>query len=85
MVFLAFNIYLAYLAFPLTSLGIVISIYQRSKTALERLSPLDEEPPQTAKKDLQRSQSVGEGLLEIKQLSFGFGTEKRRYLGHSAL
>ncbi|RYZ60042.1 MAG: ABC transporter ATP-binding protein [Proteobacteria bacterium] len=36
---LAFNIYLSYLAFPLTSIGIIISVYQRSKTALERIDP----------------------------------------------
>lgn len=36
---LAFNIYLSYLAFPLTSIGIIITVYQRSKTALERIEP----------------------------------------------
>ncbi len=36
---LAFNIYLSYLAFPLTSIGIIMSVYQRSKTALERIEP----------------------------------------------
>lgn len=41
---LAFNVYLSYLAFPLTSIGIVLAIYQRSKSALERLDPLFEEP-----------------------------------------
>lgn len=41
---LAFNIYLSYLAFPLTSIGIIISVYQRSKTALERIEPFFTEP-----------------------------------------
>ncbi|MES2744394.1 MAG: ABC transporter ATP-binding protein [Bdellovibrionota bacterium] len=44
---LAFNIYLSYLAFPLTSIGIILSVYQRSKTALERLDPFFNETPES--------------------------------------
>lgn len=67
---LAFNIYIGYLAFPMTSLGIVMSIYQRSKTAVSRISPITEEEPEkthprgelkTIKKDI---------LIEIQDLSF---------------
>lgn len=46
---LAFNIYLSYLAFPLTSIGIILSVYQRSKTALERLEPFFAEPAEGAR------------------------------------
>lgn len=42
----AFNIYLANLAFPLTSIGIILSVYQRSKTALDRLEPFFIETPE---------------------------------------
>lgn len=45
---LAFNIYLSYLAFPLTSIGIILSVYQRSKSALDRLDPLFTETPERA-------------------------------------
>ncbi len=67
---LAFNIYLSYLAFPLTSLGIVLSIYQRSKTALERLSPIDKEIPQGIEQTNRKSSN--EYLLAIQNLSFSF-------------
>ena len=73
---LAFNIYLAYLAFPLTSLGIVISIYQRSKTALERLSPLDEEPSQQGSINFDSSSKKESLILNIDNLDYAFDTEK---------
>lgn len=41
---LAFNIYLSYLAFPLMSLGIILSVYKRSRTALERLAVFETAP-----------------------------------------
>ncbi|SMF21407.1 ABC transporter ATP-binding protein [Pseudobacteriovorax antillogorgiicola] len=67
---LAFNIYLAYLAFPLTSLGIVLSIYQRSKTAIERLSPIDEEPSESAgEAQSTHDESI---LLRIQDLSYRY-------------
>lgn len=46
---LAFNIYLGYLAFPLTSIGIIMSVYQRSKTALDRLEPFFTEAPESGR------------------------------------
>ncbi|RZA13727.1 MAG: ABC transporter ATP-binding protein, partial [Proteobacteria bacterium] len=67
----AFNIYLAALAFPLTSIGIIISVYQRSKAALERIDPFFHTPleaslPSAALKSEQPSQ------LEIKDLTFTY-------------
>lgn len=66
---LAFNIYLGYLAFPLTSLGIILSIYQRTKTAIERLSPIDEEASEAGHI---RQEDDGQPLLEIKNLTFAY-------------
>ena len=48
---LAFNVYLTYLAFLITSLGFVMSIYQRSKTALERITPIIEEKEECQQSD----------------------------------
>ena len=67
---LAFNVYLTYLAFPITSLGFVMSIYQRSKTALERISPIVEEQEEKALEG--SSETISENILEIKNLSFSF-------------
>jgi ATP-binding cassette subfamily B protein len=68
---LAFNIYLSYMAFPLTSIGIIISIYQRSKTALERLEPLFVEPQEGQDMPAQKARTDAP-LLDIQQLSFQY-------------
>lgn len=75
---LAFNIYLGYLAFPLTSLGIVMSIYQRSKTALERLSPLSEASPESVIPSSEKQDT--EALLLIKNLSYRYEDDKKEVL-----
>ena len=71
---LAFNIYLGYLAFPLTSLGIVLSIFQRSKTAIQRIAPLADEPTQSFKET--ENDIMAASLLRIKDLSFSYDNEK---------
>lgn len=73
---LAFNIYLGYLAFPLTSIGIVLSIYQRSKTALTRISPIVASKSENADvPDMTPSIDQTKPLLQIKDLSFSFPSE----------
>ena len=63
---LVFNVYIGYLAFPLTAVGIVMAVYQRAKTALIRLKEIQTAP-----------EEKGEGKeaspsLEVKDLSFAF-------------
>jgi ATP-binding cassette subfamily B multidrug efflux pump len=41
---LAFNVYIGLLTFPLTAMGIIIAVFQRAKTALERLSVIETAP-----------------------------------------
>lgn len=68
---LAFNIYLSYLAFPLTSIGIIIAIYQRSRSALDRLEPMfieELEGPAQNRGSLRASAPI----LELKNLSFSY-------------
>ncbi len=70
---LAFNIYLSYLAFPLTSIGIVLAIYQRSKSALERLDPIFDEP---AERDLDAAPTAAtESLVSFDKLSFRYPSQ----------
>ena len=72
---LAFNIYLTALAFPLTSIGMILAMYQRGKTALERLNVLDEAAEETARDDLDPGSAAGTTpppLLEVRHLSFGY-------------
>jgi len=68
---LAFNIYLSYLAFPLTSIGIIIAIYQRSKSALERLDPMFTEPLEGPLSALNGT-SHSDPILEFRQLHFQY-------------
>ncbi len=69
---IAFNIYLTYLAFPLTSIGILISIYQRSQTAISRLSEIYEAEPE---KTIPTKKTLTESpLLEVKNLSWSWPT-----------
>lgn len=72
---LAFNSYLVALAFPLTSLGIIISIYQRGKTALERVGVIDQAEIESGRGDLERKASSV--LLELKNLSFAYPDRDR--------
>ncbi len=68
---LAFNIYLSYLAFPLTSIGIIIAIYQRSRSALDRLEPLfieTTEGPSSPNPAAPRASAI----LELKELDFQY-------------
>lgn len=80
---LAFNVYLSYLAFPLTSIGIVLAIYQRSKSALERLDPIFEEAPEAGRSLNSPRVSIAPGiLLTLRQLSFRYPSQEE---GHEAL
>jgi ATP-binding cassette subfamily B protein len=78
---LAFNIYLSYMAFPLTSIGIILSIYQRSKTALERLEPLFVEP-QEGPQGTSSTAPAGEPILAVRNLDFQYPGTQKQTLGH---
>ncbi|MCX6129011.1 MAG: ABC transporter ATP-binding protein, partial [Proteobacteria bacterium] len=69
---LAFNIYLSYLAFPLTSIGIIIAIYQRSRTALDRLEPIFAEATEGPIKAEPFPDRIDSPCLELRNLSFSY-------------
>ena len=73
---LAFNIYIGTLAFPLTSIGLVLSIYQRGKTALERLNEITSEV--TEEQSDSESPRASKILIEIKNLTFQYPQSKNR-------
>ena len=67
---LAFNLYVALLAFPLTAIGIIIGLYQRAKIAFLRVGEID-----TAKIETSNSATPTQSspyLLELKDLNFGY-------------
>lgn len=45
---LSFNVYVGLLTFPLTALGIILALYQRAKTAIQRLGEIEAEPIERA-------------------------------------
>lgn len=69
---MAFNIYLGYLAFPLTSIGIVISIYKRAQTAMERLTVFEEADSESHLNTKSQLATNTQPLLEIKHLAFAY-------------
>lgn len=72
---LAFNIYVVALAFPVTSLGIIMSIYQRAITALERLRVVDQVPSETGLIEGRASRPTAEIL--IKNLTYKYKSSNR--------
>ncbi|MFW7377637.1 MAG: ABC transporter ATP-binding protein [Oligoflexus sp.] len=76
---LAFNIYLSYLAFPLTSIGIVLSIYQRSKTALQRITPIIDHQVEAATLSTTSNPTLlaKAALLEIKNLTYFYPDDEK--------
>ena len=78
---LAFNIYLSYLAFPLTSIGIIISVYQRSKTALERIEPFFSETLE-GKDETAKAVSPGQADAQvvIRDLNFQYPSSEHQVL-----
>lgn len=76
----AFNIYLVYIAFPITSIGIVLSIFQRTKVALKRLHHLEsldtEENLESDIKINSSRQNNNIPLIEIKNLIYSYSNQK---------
>ncbi len=72
---LAFNVYIGLLTFPLTAMGIIIAVYQRAKTALERLTAIDSaaiEGPREGVVSVSASTSTPPTLLEVRDLNFAY-------------
>lgn len=67
---LAFNIYLSFLAFPLTSIGIIISLWQRCRTSLDRIEPFFNSEVESSKDGIAAQES--QALIQIKDLNFTY-------------
>jgi ATP-binding cassette, subfamily B, multidrug efflux pump len=65
---LAFNIYIGLLMFPLTSMGFLIAIYQRAKTAIERLIEIGDAESETT--SASTTPLSDQTLLSVKNLNF---------------
>jgi len=82
---LAFNVYIGYLSFPLTAIGIILSVYQRAITALERIQEVEEQPDETQltlSTPKEENTSKESPLLEIKNLTFRYGDSQQPMIDH---
>ncbi len=72
---MAFNVYIGYLSFPLSAVGIVLSIYLRAKTAIERLADIEATAPEsTGVAQGATGASAPQPLLAIRRLNFQYPT-----------
>ncbi len=73
---LAFNVYIGLLTFPLTALGIILSLLQRARTALARIGAIDQAVPETAplekENELLLPGPLPSAELEVRGLNFSF-------------
>lgn len=74
---LAFNVYIGLLTFPLAAIGIILAVYQRAKTSLDRIGDIDREPSE-AKHDVPATTlkaTAGKSqipVLVVRDLTFAF-------------
>jgi ATP-binding cassette subfamily B protein len=78
---LAFNVYIALLSFPLTAMGMILAMYQRARTALERIGEIDEAQDEAARPECavaagSRAGASPHPLLEVRGLAFRYPSAK---------
>jgi ATP-binding cassette subfamily B protein len=76
---LAFNVYIGLLTFPLSAMGMILSLYQRAKTALERIGEIDRARPEGVVVAAATAEAAGRVLavapapmLEVRNLQFRY-------------
>jgi len=77
---ITFNLYIANLAFPLSMIGAVLAIYQRGKSAMQRISEVEDYPVERAIVPA-RPTVTNAPLLQVSGLSFTYpqsGNERGR-------
>ena len=69
---LAFSIYIGVLVFPLTAIGILVSVYQRALTAMDRANEILNEEEERTGDHLQEVADEQMPLLSVRGLSYAF-------------
>lgn len=75
---LAFDMYLLYIAFPISSLGILMAIWQRTKVSLKRLHEMEQLPaePKAGADAARPPKETDHEILAIKDLHFKYGNSE---------
>lgn len=83
---LAFNVYIGLMMFPLGALGMILALYQRGKTSLERIGEIDAARPEGPSPKASPGPKLTEPpLLEIRNLTFAFDGKDGKSQGRNAL
>ncbi len=73
---LAFNVYIGFLSFPLTAVGMIISMYERAKTAVTRLGEIENHAGESPlPSDAPITHPAGSGpqaILSVRNLNFTY-------------
>ncbi len=82
---LAFNVYIGFLSFPLTAVGMIIAMYERARTAVIRLNEIEavaSEAPALQKTPSSRKTSVDSGapaVFSVRDLNFQYSDDAARF------
>lgn len=68
---MAFNVFIGFLAFPLSAIGMIVAIYQRCLTAMDRLYDIEDGQEEQPASGAVPAASA-EALLEIRNLTYTF-------------
>src|SRR5438876_870957 len=70
--FVAFNMYLALLTWPMIALGWVVNLFERGRASMERLNYIFDAPADVRDEPGVRSDFQVEGSIEFRNLSFSY-------------
>jgi ATP-binding cassette subfamily B multidrug efflux pump len=78
---LAFNVYIGFLSFPLTAVGMIIAMYQRALTAVQRLDEINQTKVETVEPSIQGRliTGTGESILSVRDLAFSYENDSRKF------
>ncbi|MEY4631910.1 MAG: hypothetical protein RIQ81_2030 [Pseudomonadota bacterium] len=78
---LAFNVYIGFLSFPLTAVGMIIAMYQRAKTAVERIDEINRTAAETKINNVTTVRPSGADVptIAVKNLTFNYGNDARQF------
>jgi len=71
---LAFNVYIALLTFPLTAMGIILAVYQRARTAIDRIQTIEEAEPEGQAISEAAPATDTANLVEVQNLNFTYSS-----------
>lgn len=69
---LAFNVYISYLTWPLTSIGVVLGVLQRARSSIERVEQVFQAPDRELEIQHKGGVANTQAVLELKDIRFNY-------------